>query len=151
MRAAVPAALALAFVATACHREAPRGAQLSATDARRALVDRNWLDRWPEHKDDRLRLYRFTPSMGGGVYQDRTVFKGRFELFTFEVGDGTIAFHFPDTDEQVRSPFLIERVRGHEPLDLRLTIADDPRGPGVYWSASGKRGQSLDPLRLPTP
>ena len=147
MRATLVAAAVLAttIAATACHRDNPHAARLSARDAGRALVDRNWLDRWPEHKDDRLRLYRFTPSMGGGVYQDRKVFKSQFELFRYQAGDGTISFDFPDTDEQVRSPFLIERVRGHEPFDLRLTIADDPRGPGVYWSASGARGQALDP------
>lgn len=151
MRASLVAALVLtAATATACHREAPRAAtRMSAQDARRALIDRNWIDRMPEHKDDRLRLYRFTPAMGGGVYQDRKVFRGQFELFQYQVGDGVIAFHFPDTDEDVRSPFLIERVRGHEPFDLKLTVADDPRGPGVYWGASGPRGQALEPT-LPT-
>lgn len=146
MRATVVAALVLtATTATACHRDPPPAARLSPQDAGRALIDRNWMDRWPEHKDDRLRLYRFTPSMGGGVYQDRKVFKGQFELFQYQAGDGTIAFHFPDADEDVRSPFLIERVRGHQPFDLKLTVADDPRGPGVYWAIAGARGQALEP------
>ena len=152
MRATLVAALVLtAAAATACHREPAHGARLSAQDANRALIDRNWMDRQPAHKDDRLRVYRFTPSMGGGVYQDRKVFKGQFELFQYQVGDGTIAFHFPDTEQDARCPFLIERIRGHEPLDLRLTIADDPRGPGVYWSSSGARGQVLEPALPATP
>ena len=69
------------------------------------------MDSWPEHKEERLQLYRFTPSMGGGVFQDRTVFKGSFELFQYTEGDATIEFHFPETDETVRSSYLIERVR----------------------------------------
>jgi hypothetical protein len=148
MRAAALAATVLvtAAAASACKRDgAPRADLLSTQDAGRALVDRNWMDRWPEHKDDRLRLYRFTPSMGGGVYQDRTVYKGKFELFQYKAGDGTIEFRFPDTDERVRSPFIVERVRNHRPFDLKLTIADDPRGPGVYWSRSDMRGGDLDP------
>lgn len=149
MRAAALAAsvLVTAAAATACHRgeHAPRADRLSAQDAGRVLIDRNWMDRWPEHKDDRLRLYRFTPSMGGGVFQDRKVFKGQFELFQYKAADGTIDFRFPDTDERVRSPFIIERVRNHPPFDLKLVIADDPRGPGVYWSRSDMRGGDLDP------
>ena len=151
MRAAALAATVLvtavtAATATACHRGSPSHSdRLSAQDAGRALIDRNWMDRWPEHKDDRLRLYRFTPSMGGGVYQDREVFKGQFELFQYRAGDGTIDFTFPDTDEHVRSPFIVERVRNHPPFDLKLIIADDPRGPGVYWSRSDMRGGDLDP------
>src|SRR4051812_31179739 len=122
MRAALVAVAVLATTATACHGASPPAARLSPHDAERTLIDRNWMDRWPQHKDDRLRVYRFTPSMGGGVYQDRKVFKGQFELFRYHAGNGTIDFDFPDTDEQVRSPFLIERVRGHDPFDLRLTI-----------------------------
>jgi len=149
MRAAALAATVVLTAATAaaCHRGAsgPRADRLSAKDAGRALIDRNWMDRWPQHKDDRLRLYRFTPSMGGGVYQDRKVFRGQFELFQYTTGDGTIDFHFPDTDERVRSPFIVERVKNHDPFDLKLIIADDPRGPGVYWARSDMRGGDLDP------
>ncbi|HVV81602.1 MAG TPA: hypothetical protein VHE35_00940 [Kofleriaceae bacterium] len=141
----VAVAVAFAASATACHREAPSSATLSARDAGRVLIDRNWMDRWPEHKDDRLRLYRFTPSMGGGVYQDRKVFKGQFELFQYRAGDGTIDFTFPDSDEHVRSSFLVERVK-QPPFDLKLVIAHDPRGPGVYYARSDMRGAALDPI-----
>jgi hypothetical protein len=148
MRAAALAAtlIVTAAAASACkHDGAPRADRLSAQDAGRALIDRNWMDRWPQHKDDRLRLYRFTPSMGGGVYQDRKVYKGQFELFQYKAGDGAIEFRFPDTGEAVRSPFLVERVKNHEPFDLKLVIVDDPRGPGVYWARSDMRGGDLDP------
>ncbi len=149
MRTAVVAALLVAATTAACSGDRDRGGKLSKQDAYRALVDRNWMDSWPEDKDDRLRLYRFTPSMGGGVYQDRKVFRGQFELFQYQAADGTIDFQFPDTGEQVRAPFVIERVRGPKPFDLRLTIADDPRGPGVYYATSGKQGQAQGPLALP--
>ena len=48
------------------------------------LIDRNWIDRMPQTERDKLHVYRFVPSMGGGVFQDRTLYKGTFELFHFE-------------------------------------------------------------------
>ena len=146
MRAALLGLALAASTLVACGGDPPARAGLSPADAERVLIDRNWMDRWPEHKDDRLQLYRFTPSMGGGVFQDRTVFKGNFELFQYQEGDQTIEFHFPETDETVRSSYLIERVRGHEPFDLKLLIAHDPRGKGVYWSRTDMKGEALAPI-----
>ena len=108
--------------------------ELSASDARDVLINRNWIDRMPENTKDRLHVYRFVPSMGGGVYQDRTLFKGTFELFMFKVERGDhIVFDLPETHEKVTSQFKIEQVAGPEPFDLKLTISSDPRGPHVYY------------------
>ena len=128
-------ALALVFLA-ACGSGGPRG--ISDDEAARLLVDRNWLDVWPADKDDRLHVYRFTPSMGGGVFQDRTVFHGEFELFVFAIQGDTLAIELPHTGERVRTRFRIERVSGPAPFDLRLTLDADPRGPGVYFGRSAE-------------
>jgi hypothetical protein len=103
------------------------------------LVDRNWLDVWPEDKDDHLHVYRFTPSMGGGVYQDRTVFQGTFELFTYEVDGDRLRFVLPHTSETVETRFRIEKVDGPAPFDLRLTLDRSPRGPRVFYGRSAER------------
>ena len=121
--------LALAALA-ACSSKKP---QLSASDARDVLIDRNWIDRMPETARDRLHVYRFVPSMGGGVFQDRTLFKGTFELFMFKVERDHIVFDLPETHERVSSQFQVETVDGPAPFDLKLTIASDPRGPHVYY------------------
>ena len=119
----------------ACSSKPSHSGQLSASDARDVLIDRNWIDRMPESTTDRLHVYRFVPSMGGGVYQDRTLFKGTFELFMFKVERGDhIVFDMPETHEHVTSQFTIERVDGPAPFDLKLTIFSDPRGPQVYYS-----------------
>lgn len=127
------AVLAVCVGLAACGKPAPKTDQLSAADARDVLIDRNWLDRMPETTTDRLHVYRFVPTMGGGVFQDRTLFKGTFELFTFKVENNAIVFHLPETQQRVTSPFTIERVDGPAPFDLKLTITDDPRGPHVYF------------------
>jgi hypothetical protein len=127
----VASALALAASACSSHSHDDR---LSASDSRDVLINRNWLDRMPERTTDRLHVYRFVPNMGGGVYQDRTLFKGTFELFRFKVERGDhIVFDLPETRERVTSQFQIEHVAGPKPFDLKLTIFSDPRGPHVYY------------------
>jgi hypothetical protein len=125
-------AIAVCAALAACHGKA--SPQLTESEAGKVLIDRNWIDRMPETMTDRLHVYRFVPSMGGGVFQDRTLFKGTFELFMFKIEGGDhIVFQLPETHEKVTSQFTIERVDGPAPFDLKLTIWSDPRGPHVYY------------------
>jgi hypothetical protein len=125
--------LALVLVLAACSSHTSRVSAIQGDEAKRLLIDRNWLDRYPETERDRLHVYRFVPSMGGGVFQDRTVFKGTFELFMFEATGDEIRFVLPETHEKVTSRYRIESVDGPKPFDLKLTIDADPRGPQVYY------------------
>ena len=123
------------------------------SEARKLLLDRNWIDRMPETERDRLHVYRFVPSMGGGVFQDRTLYKGTFELFRFETSGDEIRFDLPETHTKVVSKFHIETVRGPKPFDLKLTIPADPRGPQVYYgmrSETDRNGQQLEQRLLQT-
>lgn len=122
--------IAAALLAGAC---SSRSDGVPADEARALLIDRNWLDRMPETDRDRLHVYRFVPSMGGGVFQDRTLYKGTFELFSFRVEGDQIQFALHETRQDVTSRFAIERVDGPAPFDLKLTIDDDPRGPRTYY------------------
>jgi hypothetical protein len=67
------------------------------------------------------------------VFQDRTLFKGTFELFSYKADGDNIVFDLHETKDKVTSAYKIERVDGPEPFDLKLTIPDDPRGPKVYF------------------
>lgn len=124
--------LLLLAALAACSSPAPSKA-VSAEEAGGLLIDRNWLDRMPETERDRLFVYRFVPSMGGGVFQDRTLFKGTFELFSFTADGERIRFVLHETKQDVTSPFTIEPISGPAPFDLKLTIPEDPRGPKVYY------------------
>ena len=119
---------------------------VSADDAAKLLIDRNWLDLWPQDRDERLNVYRFTPSMGGGVFQDRTLFLGTFELFRFETKPGVIEFDMPQNEERVTSRYKIERVKGPAPFDLRLTLDPSPRGPEEYYGRTAETGTLFDPF-----
>jgi hypothetical protein len=124
---------AICAACTACSSKSSPSSRVDDGEARALLIDRNWLDRMPETERDHLFVYRFVPKMGGGVFQDRTLYKGTFELFTFEVDRNRIRFTLPETREKVTCRFRIDRVDGPAPFDLKLTIDDDPRGPHVYY------------------
>jgi hypothetical protein len=128
--------LVLALTLAAC---GGRDDALSPADAARLLEDRNWLDVMPRNEHERLHVFRFTPRMGGGVYQDRTLFKGSFELFQYEVGDGKLQFKLPHTREVVRTSYRIRRTKEHKPFDLELTLDHSPRGPSRYFGFSDEK------------
>jgi len=130
--------LLLLAALAACSSSSPSSNAVPAEEAGRLLLDRNWLDRMPETDRDRLFVYRFVPSMGGGVFQDRTLYKGTFELFSFSVDGERIRFVLHETKQDVTSRFAIERVDGPAPFDLKLTIPDDPRGPHAYYGIRGE-------------
>ena len=137
----------LLALATAACSSSKKSDIVGDDEARKLLLDRNWIDRMPETERDRLHVYRFVPSMGGGVFQDRTLYKGTFELFTFETSADEIRFNLPETHTKVVSKFQIENVDGPEPFDLKLIIPADPRGPQVYFgmrSETDRSGQLLE-------
>jgi hypothetical protein len=127
------AALALVIVA-GCHRhEAQRG--VPPDEAQKLLINRNWIDRLPQKVDDKLHVFRFVPSMGGGVYQDRTIFAGSFELFQFRQDGRSIEFDLLHTGRRHKARFSIEPIAPQRPgdVDLKLVIDGSPRGPSIYY------------------
>jgi hypothetical protein len=145
---AVALAVSVAMTASSgCSSKSSPSNQVSAEQASQLLLNRNWLDVMPENHTDRLHVFRFVPTMGGGVYQDRTLFKGTFELFKFEATGSEIRFVLPETRERVRAAYTIETVTGPAPFDLRLSIPDSPRGPKTYYgmrSETDRDGQLLE-------
>lgn len=146
---AVVSWLWLCTVAACSSSSPPAATEVSRDEARSLLIDRNWIDRMPETPRDHLFVYRFVPSMGGGVFQDRTLFKGTFELFSFDTDGDQIHFVLHETAQDLRRPYKIERVDGPKPFDLKLTITDDPRGPSVYYgirAETDRTGEKLQQL-----
>ena len=132
--------LLTAAAASAACSSGHRTREVGPDDAARLLLDRNWIDEMPQSPKDRLHVFRFVPKMGGGVFQDRTLFKGEFELFRFKVAKDAIKFDFPDNRERMETSYTIEDVDGPEPFDLKLTLAKSPRGPRVYYGMRRETG-----------
>lgn len=138
--------LCTAAALSGCH-ESKREHALPPPEARRLLLDRNWLDHLPQTPQDRLHVFRFVPSMGGGVFQDRTLYAGHFELFHFDQDGRQIHFKLPHTDEDRRTSFFIEPLHAPDedtPFELHLHIEGSPRGPSDYYSLRGERSTDLD-------
>jgi hypothetical protein len=133
------------FALAGCHSAAPSG--LAPDEARRLLPDRTWIDRMPRSESDRLHVFRFIPSMGSGIYQDRTLYAGQFELFRFEHTGEQIRFDLPHRGERKTARYRIEEVQ-ERPFDLKLTIEGSPRGPSVYYGSRGRSGE-LEALGYP--
>jgi hypothetical protein len=156
-RTSVAVALSVILAAaalSACSGETSKATPVAADQAKSLLLDRNWLDRMPETRTDRLHIFRFVPTMGGGVFQDRTLFKGTFELFKFEASGEEIRFSLPETGQKVRAAYKIDIVDGPAPFDLRLSIPDSPRGPKVYYgmrSETDRNGAQLEQRLLALP
>ena len=148
--AMVRIALAACLVVAACSSESPpTGQRVAPADAARLLIDRNWIDRLPETPQDRLHVYRFVPSMGGGVFQDRTLFKGQFELFTFVATGDRIRIVTPEDETTHDTAYRIDRIEnGPEGTDLRLTL-DDPRAAPRSTSAGARRPIATGPCSSP--
>ena len=150
-RSILSTALALAALA-ACGRESRQTHALPPDQAAEVLINRNWLDRWPTGERDRLHVYRFTPSMGGGVYQDRTLFAGSFELFTFQLEGDHITIQWPHSKREDRMVFRVQQVEGPQPFDLRLELSSPSHGPRTYYGRSAETGsadEAVSPWSLP--
>lgn len=107
-------------------------------EAAELLINRNWLDVWPKEESDRLHVYRFVPSMGGGVFQDRTLFEGHFELFRYQVDGEHLTIDWPHSKSEDRMVFRVSRVDGPAPFDLKLELSTTSRGPRTYYGRSSE-------------
>src|SRR5690349_9219580 len=130
-----------------CGERAEKKDVLPAREAAKVLLDRNWLDVMPRHSEQRLHVFRFT-STSGGVYQDRTLFAGQFELFLFNVEDDRLVFELPHKRQRAVTHFHITKVHGAEPFDLKLVLEESPRGPAVYYGFSNERAEEADVAKL---
>jgi hypothetical protein len=138
---------ALLLVVAACSSNKASN-EVDDAEARLLLLNRNWIERMPQTERERFHVYRFVPTMGGGVFQDRTIFKGTFELFQFETAADEIRFNLLETHDKVVSKFRIENVKGPAPFDLKLTIDADPRGPRVYYGSRAETDTDGSKLEL---
>jgi hypothetical protein len=135
-------AVSLLLSLAACSRPHAQRQPLPADEARALLINRNWIDVMPQSVHDKLHVFRFVPNMGGGVYQDRTIFAGSFELFQFRSDGRTLDFDLLHTGERARTTITIERITPSRPgdFDLKLTLDKSPRGPGVYYGWQKESG-----------
>ncbi len=143
IRRAIPLLLAVSLLSLGggCRKERGKrsgGVAVPPDEAAELLIDRNWLDVWPKDESDKLHVYRFVPSMGGGVFQDRTLFEGHFELFRYRIDGEHLTIEWPHSKSEDRMVFRVSRVDGPEPFDLKLELSSTSRGPRTYYGRSSE-------------
>ena len=121
----------LALAGCRDRKPAPPPEVLPPAEAARVLRNHVWLDKMPESQTERFHLALFL-DRSIGVYQDRTVWKGDFEMFEFKLRDDRVELSLPGSRKVVKTKWRIERVRDGD-FDYRLVFDDAPRGPKAYW------------------
>jgi len=131
------AATAVAVISLAgCHKQPERAKPVPPDEAAELLGERLWLDHAPRGERDRFHLALFDPS-GIGIVQERTIWKGDFEMFLHEADDGRIELVRPASGEQVTTGFHIEPTRTREGADYKLILEHNPFGPREYLGFGG--------------
>ena len=132
MRTVLLLTLALAAAPlAACSHDVAAPPRVADGDATALLQQRIWLDHEPKGWGDRFHLLAFDPEHTG-VHQERTVWKGAFELFRYEVDRGQLVLRLPGSKKVVKTAFKLERTRRGD-ADVRLTLDRPAEGPTVYW------------------
>ncbi|MBI3890702.1 MAG: hypothetical protein HY303_04135 [Candidatus Wallbacteria bacterium] len=101
------------------------------------LMGRAWVDHVPQNPRDSFRLYVFQDNSVGAFVSVESFFKFNIEVFTFQVRNNVIQFGFPHSRQKHGSGYVIEDFRGRGELNLKMTIAKDPRAggnPSTYFS-----------------
>jgi len=132
MRTTIAAAIVAASLAAACSRDArDQPKPLPPDEAADLLHERIWLDKQPRTGGDRFHLMVFDAGEFG-VYQDRTIWKGNFEMFMYKAKDRAIEMRLPGSRKTVKTTFRVERVR-HGEADVKLTLDTPFAGPKSYY------------------
>ena len=127
MRTVIAAAV-LALVSSCSKDTSPR---IADGDAGQLLTRRLWLDEEPRSNEQRFHVLVFDRDRSG-IYQDRTLWKGEFELFRYKAKDGGLVLELPGSKRTVKTGYRLERVKRGQ-ADVRLTLDHAADGPSVYW------------------
>lgn len=133
MRTTIAAAIVAATLAAACSKDAQRDQPqpLPPDQAAQLLSERIWLDKEPRSGGDRFHLMIFVDKELG-VYQDRTIWKGAFEMFLYKAKDKSLDVRLPGSRKAVKTTFRVEKARRGE-ADVKLTIDKPFAGPTTYY------------------
>lgn len=118
-------------------------------EAREWLIGRPWVDHLPKDPRSKFLSYIFTKQGLGFHDEAQSHYKHLIELFDFRATENAINFYFPHDNRQAATDYKVERIRGEDPLDLRLTLNKDPQKKGqqsVFYSSTSWRIENQDSL-----
>ena len=106
----------------------------SGEKAKNMLFNRPWLDEYPQKPDQRFMAYVYSDE-GIGIHDKAdSAFVHLLEIFTFRATAEKIFFLFPHDNRKAETPYKVEKISGHPPFNLRLTISQDPKVTGKPYT-----------------
>ncbi|MHB2018977.1 MAG: hypothetical protein ACYCW6_18680 [Candidatus Xenobia bacterium] len=114
------------------------------------LLERPWVDHFPNSDQEPFRFFRFSRDSVGiyAVFDSR--YKVTLELFEFDQEGNELHFEFPHDNTRAVTPYAIDRVKEGQ-FDLKLTLKKDPRNrteQQVYYSRTDWRDEAHWPAIL---
>lgn len=132
MRTAIAATIiAVSLSAVACTQQKPKPEPLPPDQAAEMLAKRIWLDKEPRGWSDPFHILMFDGD-ATGVYQDRTVWKGAFEVFIYEADGARLDLRLPGSRKTMKTGFKVEKATRGE-ADVKLTLDKTFEGPTTYY------------------
>jgi len=97
-----------------------------------SLIDgRVWLEKHPEKHTDKVHAAFFLSGYNIGLFDERSSYAGRYELFEFTREGSTVKGFFPQADKNWKLTYAVRACDDLPPFDLCLELSSNP------WSAGG--------------
>lgn len=102
-------------------------------DSGRSILNRFWMDQWPDSPTTKAHYLLFMAG-GLGLHEEGAAYKFSIEFFEFERFGKRLETKFLDSGEKKEVKFKVERCDELPPFDACLRIEDPFRGPKTYYS-----------------
>jgi len=97
-----------------------------------SLIDgRVWLEKRPEKHNDKVHAAIFLTGYNLGLFDERSSYAGRYELFEFTREGNRVKGFFPQSDKSWTITYAVRACDDLPPFDLCLELSSNP------WSAGG--------------
>jgi len=120
-----------------------RHADAPVADANRLIANRIWIDHVPRNEKDTVEAFFANRKDALGLFAASSQWRGRYELFRYEVGGGELRVVYPQTGERESVRVKAKRC-AERGLDFCLEIDGASRGVKKYYS---REGWEVDPGR----
>jgi hypothetical protein len=107
--------------------------------AKSLLLNRPWLDEFPDKPEKKFMVYVFTDESVGAHDKADSAYRHLLEIFMLRVATDKIAFLFPHDQRKAETTYKVERIQRKGQFDLKLTLDRDPQlngKPYVYFSCT---------------
>lgn len=111
-----------------------------------ALIDgRVWVERRPEKHTDKVHAAIFLSAWNIGLFDERSSYVVRNELFEFTRKDGEVNGVFPQTNKNFTIRFVVRACDELPPFDLCLDLSPNPwGGPKRYYGFRDTEAESRE-------